>query len=1558
MFDSTGLLTSEIARNGFAGSPGPTVAAAYTTTLAYSSGHLSTVTDAAGRTLTYSYGTNGKVSGIADSTGRSVAYGYDGSGNLTDVTDVAAGNTHFTYDGNHFLLTVRDPRGNTVETNWYDSSGRAIKQKDGLSRETDFDYASTPGSTKVTDPNSNVTLDVFTNNQVTSETHGYGTTSAATWTYSYDPVTGGVATATDPNTNPTNYTWDSTGHPLTIEDALHHQTAFTYNSFGEPLTMVDALPSPDTTTTTYTYDSAGNLASISTPLLQGAGGTQLTTYTHGDASHPGDVTSITDPRFKVWSFSYDSSTGNLLSETTPLGDETTYTYDSAGHELTMVAPNGNVVGGNPLLFTTTYAPDAFGDVTSITDPLGNKTQQFFDADRNLHKVEDPMMQTTQYDYDAANELTTITRPDTTTLQNSYWPDGTLETQTDGNGKITQYAYNPLARLQSVTDPDSEVTQYTYDGAGNLKTVKDPALRTTTYGYDIANRLTSTTYSDGVTPNVSYQYDNDNQRTQMTDGSGQTNYQWDSLHRLMSQTDGASQTTSYGYDLANNETSITYPGSGTRTVARAFDDSGRLHTVTDWLTHQTTFNYDHDSNLTSENDANSTTATYTPDDGDRLMSIADSLSGTNYATFSYSRNADDLVTAVTPTGVGEPNESYGYSSLNQLNSVNSSSYTFDSADNMTSTPAGTNLAYDDANRLCWTATSSAACGSPPTGATTYSYGSNGERITMTPPTGNPTVNYDYDQAYRLTGLDGASYRNAVLASNPLGYWRLGETSGTTAADSSGNARNGTYTGGYTQGASSALGTDANKAVTFNGTTGYVDAGNQGVGQLSNFSVEAWVKSTATNKPWILAEGSTSNNNPVDGINIDGTGANNTRFFVRDTSGTSANVTGTKTINDGNWHMVVGVRNGTNFSLYVDGVPDGSTTATLGSIALNTTAIGALKRSTVGGFMNGSVDEAAWFPTSLSTAQISGQYQAAISGYAPSVDQAAPYAYWRLGEASGTTATDASANNRGGTYTGGFTLGATGPLTHDSANKAVTLNGTTGYVDVPGSGSGLHVGNGTIFTVEAWVKSNSTSNPWIVAEGSTSSNNPVDGIGLIGGTTSTARFFVRDTSGTTASVTGAKTINDNNWHFVVGVRNGSNFALYVDGQADGTTTGTLGSISENTTDIGVLKRASLGGFLNGSVDEAAYYQSVLSAATIAQQYHNATNATPTVATYSYNGDGLRTSKTVAGIVTPFTWLQSGGFPLLESDGTNQYIYGAGDSPLESIDGLGNVTYMQHDQQGSTRVLTNGSGAVVGNMSTDAYGNPTAGSGTSMLPLRYDGEYRDNETGFYYLRARYYDPSTGQFVSVDPAVATTRSAYGYAAQDPLNETDATGLCVGTNGHDYGFHNPCPWSENPANPKYASHDPAEAHGDSCPHLSDDGLECLDPAWNKAHPFGGDSPAYYYGCESLVVSEFCLDVTSHGGVFFTGGVGLATPGSSAGVGYINGVSNPSACQTNAFLNGRSVNAGGGIGVGGNVVWGNEGHLGGSDFGHEEGLTAAGGGAFQENTWGLLGNTGSGSCGC
>jgi RHS repeat-associated protein len=177
--------------------------------------------------------------------------------------------------------------------------------------------------------------------------------------------------------------------------------------------------------------------------------------------------------------------------------------------------------------------------------------------------------------------------------------------------------------------------------------------------------------------------------------------------------------------------------------------------------------------------------------------------------------------------------------------------------------------------------------------------------------------------------------------------------------------------------------------------------------------------------------------------------------------------------------------------------------------------------------------------------------------------------------------------------------------------------------------------------------------------------------------------------------------------------------------------------------------------------------------------------TTATYAYDGDGLRMSKTVSGITSRFSWDVAEGLPLLLVDGTTSYVYGPSGLPLEQVGPSGTLYYYQ-DQLGDTRALATSAGTVTATYTYDSYGRLTGSTGSAPNPFGYAGQYKDAESGLIYLRARYYDPTTGQFLSRDPLVAITQSAYGYAADNPLDATDPSGLfCL--LGHVHGNKGPC---------------------------------------------------------------------------------------------------------------------------------------------------------------------------
>jgi RHS repeat-associated protein len=120
---------------------------------------------------------------------------------------------------------------------------------------------------------------------------------------------------------------------------------------------------------------------------------------------------------------------------------------------------------------------------------------------------------------------------------------------------------------------------------------------------------------------------------------------------------------------------------------------------------------------------------------------------------------------------------------------------------------------------------------------------------------------------------------------------------------------------------------------------------------------------------------------------------------------------------------------------------------------------------------------------------------------------------------------------------------------------------------------------------------------------------------------------------------------------------------------------------------------------------------------------------------------------------------------------YIYGPDGSPVEQIAADGTTVFLHHDQLGSTRLETNTNGDAVGAWTYNVHGIPTASTNAPVIHLGFAGEYTDNETGFVNLRARFYDPNTGSFLSRDPLNELTRSAYGYVYDNPLNLLDPSG-------------------------------------------------------------------------------------------------------------------------------------------------------------------------------------------
>ena len=167
------------------------------------------------------------------------------------------------------------------------------------------------------------------------------------------------------------------------------------------------------------------------------------------------------------------------------------------------------------------------------------------------------------------------------------------------------------------------------------------------------------------------------------------------------------------------------------------------------------------------------------------------------------------------------------------------------------------------------------------------------------------------------------------------------------------------------------------------------------------------------------------------------------------------------------------------------------------------------------------------------------------------------------------------------------------------------------------------------------------------------------------------------------------------------------------------------------------------------------------------------------YTYDATGLRASATTTtGTETTteqYTWNAMASVPQLLTDATHAYLYGNTSTPLAQYDlTTGGADYLHTDLLGSIRTTTNHTGAVTSDADYDTYGQPlavTTEPASAITRFGYAGEYTD-PTGYIYLRARYYDPTTAQFLTRDPLEATTNNPYGYTDGNPLQYTDPLGL------------------------------------------------------------------------------------------------------------------------------------------------------------------------------------------
>jgi hypothetical protein len=458
--------------------------------------------------------------------------------------------------------------------------------------------------------------------------------------------------------------------------------------------------------------------------------------------------------------------------------------------------------------------------------------------------------------------------------------------------------------------------------------------------------------------------------------------------------------------------------------------------------------------------------------------------------------------------------------------------------------------------------------------------------------------EYDQADHVH----EGYKNAVLADNPTGYWRLGETTGTTATATIGSV-NGTYTNAPQLGGTGAV-NDTDTATSFDGTNDYISMGdNYAYSARAAFSVEAWIRPTAATASWrrILSKEAAN----ADGwdLHLQATTATPNRLaFERHSSGASDLAYSNVALTAGLWYHIAATYDGTTMTLYVNGSAQSAPVSSTRSLPAVTDPflVGAGNGGT--NPVGGQLDEVAVYSgTTLSAARIQAHH-AARSPYQTTVLADSPSSYWRLGESTGNGTAGAAAGTYTGTYTNGPLLGLGGAV--GDGDTATYFDGSNDYVTY----GDIYGFTGTAaFTAEAWVRTLNpvlSGNPGIVGK----FDNQYNGWGLAlthtGYPPGNAPYGLRKLNGTTLSQNlGTIPTEGTHWYHLVFTYNGTTGLTYVNGTLDSTAASSVSVPSVADQLVTGIIRPGAADLFNGGIDEVAIYSGVALSQARIQAHYNA-------------------------------------------------------------------------------------------------------------------------------------------------------------------------------------------------------------------------------------------------------------------------------------------------------------------------------------------------------------------
>lgn len=706
------------------------------------------------------------------------------------------------------LLKILSPNGRSISLT-HDSQGRITQAQDNSGRTVSYVYDAAGRLSTVTDVAGGVTTYTYSDqNQMLTITDARGITYL---TNQYDS-SGRVVQQTEADGGVYQFQWTPTGN--TNQD--HFYRSVNVGGGGGAVLMSSGCWGPNGFARSDAQCNEGYLPLVAQVEVTDPRG-YIERVVFNDAGYmTSDTHALGQPEQQTVSYQYYAD--NLAqSITDALGRTTAIGYDADGHATGVT----RLVGTSNAVTSTAAFGGPFGQVSSVTDPLGHASTFSYDQFGNLASATDPLGHATTFSYNGDGRLASATDALNHTMQFSYFgpdlasvtdPLGNVSTQSadavgrvvssfDALGNITKYQYSNLNLLTQITNAQGNTTSFTYDANGNLLTLTDALNHTTSYTYDSMDRLQ--TRVDPLQRQESYSYDANGNLSSSTDRKGQTTaFTYDGLNRGTQVGFGANgnsyqSTIAYTYDAGNRMTKATNacstaaPGCVNGTITETYDNLDRLTNEGTCSTGapacgSISYTYDAASRETSMQVTGQPAVNYTYDNGNRLTQIAQSSSTTS---FSYD-NRNRRTSLTLPNGV---NVSYSYDSDSRLtgityqfgsNTLGNLSYAYDVIGRRTQVSgsfartglpgAVASASYDAANELTnWNgiALSYDANGSfNNDGQSTYSWNARGQLVSIS---GGVNASFSYDAAGRRTGKNiggqsiGFFYNSGEIAQELIG-----------------------------------------------------------------------------------------------------------------------------------------------------------------------------------------------------------------------------------------------------------------------------------------------------------------------------------------------------------------------------------------------------------------------------------------------------------------------------------------------------------------------------------------------------------------------------------------------------------------------------------------------------------------------------------------------------------------------------------------------------------------------------------------------------------------------